>query len=112
MGSVTTATGLRAKGAIYEDLRQQMLGLVGGLDDPGSIPVPACPRWSVHDLIAHLSGACADVLAGNLAELASDEWTDVQVRARRGLSFSEVVAEWNELGPQIAALVDDFPGRY
>ncbi|MGH2805695.1 MAG: maleylpyruvate isomerase family mycothiol-dependent enzyme [Actinomycetota bacterium] len=114
MGSQTvdSVQGLRAKGAIYEDLRHQMLGLVADLDDPGAVPVPACPGWSIHDLISHLSGACADVLAGNIAELASDEWTDAQVRARRELPFSEVVAEWNELGPQIAAMVDDFPGRY
>ena len=106
------APGLRELGTIYEGVRSRIVELIAELDDPGAVPVPATPGWSVHDLIAHLSGSCADVLAGNLDGLASDEWTGAQVQARRDRPFAEVLAEWQELGPQIAAMVDDFPGRY
>ena len=33
------------------------------------------------------------------------------VDARRERSFGEILAEWDDVGPQVAAFADDFPGR-
>jgi uncharacterized protein (TIGR03083 family) len=87
-------------------------GAVADLDDrAAATPVPACPAWSVHDVVAHLAGVCADIMAGNVAGAATDPWTAAQVDARRERSFGEILAEWDDVGPQVAAFADDFPGR-
>jgi uncharacterized protein (TIGR03083 family) len=73
------------------------------------VPVPACPDWTVHDVVAHLAGVCADILAGNLEGVASDPWTAEQVRRRQEWPLPEVVAEWSELAPQLEANAGAFP---
>src|SRR5438874_1252993 len=54
-------------GALYADGRGRISDLVSGLGEEAAAPVPACPQWSVHDVVAHVTGVCADILAGNLA---------------------------------------------
>ena len=81
-------------GALYADGRGRISDLVSGLGEEAAAPVPACPQWSVHDVVAHLTGVCADILAGNIAGVATDPWTDAQVCARRDRSVEEVLAEW------------------
>lgn len=96
----------------YEDGRRRITELVGEVGtEAGDIPVPACPSWTVHGVVSHLAGICADVMTGNVAGAATDGWTDAQVTARRNRPTADVLAEWDELGPQMAAVVDDFPGR-
>jgi hypothetical protein len=48
----------------------------------------------VGDTLAHLVGAPADVLAGNLEGVASDAWTAAQVSSRAGRSIDDLIAEW------------------
>lgn len=105
------ARDLRELGARYENVRARILDLVAGVDAQ-SIPVPACPGWSVHDLLAHLTGNCADVMRGNVAGVASPEWTAAQVAERRAKPTEAVLEEWNELAPPYAAMLDDFPGGF
>ena len=107
---------MRPLESLYEQTRGRIVEVITGanrdVEDAGSTKVPACPSWSVHDVIAHVTGNCADVLAGNVAGAGTDEWTAAQVESRRDRSLAEILAEWDSLGPQMAALVDDFPGRY
>jgi hypothetical protein len=52
-------------GAAYAEGHRRLTELVADLDDDGAAtPVPTCPQWSVHDGVAHLTGVCADMLAG------------------------------------------------
>jgi uncharacterized protein (TIGR03083 family) len=55
-----------------------------------------------------VAGICADILSGNLDGVATDAWTAAQVDARRGRSIADIVAEWQETGPQSDAMVDAF----
>jgi uncharacterized protein (TIGR03083 family) len=104
---------MRTLEALYAEGRDRIVELVAGAD-PAAVDgeVPACPAWSVHDVVSHLTGVGADVLAGNIAGAATDEWTDAQIQARRGRSTADVIAEWHTVGPQLAALLDDFPEPY
>jgi uncharacterized protein (TIGR03083 family) len=107
------AVELRELGAAYDQTRTRIAGLVRDLDDERtSLRVPACPEWSVHDVVAHVTGNCADIIKGNLDGAATDGWTAAQVEARKERSMDEILTEWDEVGPQISAMLDDFPGRY
>src|SRR4051812_23018227 len=104
---------MRTLEALYTEGRNRIVELVAGADPDAVLgEAPACPAWSVHDVVSHLTGLCADVVAGNIAGAATDAWTDVQVQARRGWSTADVLTEWHTVGPQVAALLDDFPEPY
>jgi uncharacterized protein (TIGR03083 family) len=101
---------------VYEQTRRRVAGLVGGnagnAQQVATAAVPACPAWSVHDVLAHVTGVCADIMAGNVLGAATDDWTAAQVAARRHVPVPEIVAEWEDLGPKVAALIDDLPEPY
>lgn len=90
----------------YRRVRERLVALSAELDDDAGRTVPATPAWTVHDVYAHLAGACADLLEGRLDGVATDPWTDAQVRARRGRPLDSVIEEWTALAPRIDELVD------
>jgi uncharacterized protein (TIGR03083 family) len=55
--------------------------------------VPATPDWTVHDLLAHLAGTPADLLADRMEDAPSPAWTARQVDARAARSPADLVAE-------------------
>ena len=58
---------------IYRSVRLRAADLVRNL--PADVlvrDVPATPGWRVRDVVAHLAGGAADVLAGNLEDVASN----------------------------------------
>lgn len=83
-------------GTQYGACRERVSALVAGLDDTqADTLVPACPGWTVHDVVAHLSGSVADVLAARMDGIGSDAWTAAQVEARRDTSIADMLAEWD-----------------
>ncbi len=75
----------------YPAIRARVIDIVSSLDESaGAWPVPACPAWTVSDLIAHLVGVPEDILAGRTDGLASDAWTDAQVQRHRGETLAEL----------------------
>jgi uncharacterized protein (TIGR03083 family) len=95
-------------GAAYAEGRRRLTDLVADLDHAAATPVPACPAWSVHDVIAHLTGVCTDVLAGRIDGVGTDSWTDAQVAVRRDVPLQDVLAEWNEVAPAVEAMSGAF----
>lgn len=88
-------------GTQYGACRERISALVADLTPAkAATPVPACPGWSVHDVVAHLSGAVADVLAGNLDGIGSPEWTAAQVEARREIPIAQMLEDWSAGSPQ------------
>jgi uncharacterized protein (TIGR03083 family) len=68
--------------------------------------VPACPDWTVHDVISHLSGAAADFVSGNLDDAPRPPWTAVQVDTRRSMPITGVLEEWTTTtGPALERLI-------
>ena len=96
--------------AAYTGGRGRITRLVAGLDEQEAATIVAgCPEWTVKDVVAHLTGICSDILAGNIEGVATDPWTAAQVDARRPLPLAQLVAEWDEVGPQIEAMLPSFP---
>jgi uncharacterized protein (TIGR03083 family) len=69
-------------------------------------PVPACPDWSVHDVVAHVAGVVDDVQSGRTHGVATDPWTDAQVQSRRAVATPEVIAEWSSKASSFEELLD------
>jgi uncharacterized protein (TIGR03083 family) len=95
---------------LYRGARDRMTQVVAGLDETDlERPVPATPGWRVRDLLAHVVGVPADVVAGNLDGAGSDPWTAVQVQSRTGRSKAELLAEWAVVAPAVEAMLDSVP---
>jgi hypothetical protein len=98
----------------YLDLRDLFIAQAASIDQ--SAPVPACPGWDVHDLVAHqvhqLSSArdgtfpvddaldaiaAPDPVRRDAARCRQDEWVARGVAARRGVPIRPLTAEWDDL---------------
>jgi uncharacterized protein (TIGR03083 family) len=103
----------------YEDGQRRVTALAADLDDAQlAAPVPACPDWTVRDLIAHLVGEAADTTVGDgffagaadawrdprLAQ-EREQWTAAQVAARRDRNVHSLLREWDERGSQLVTML-------
>ena len=61
----------------YEKGLDELCGLLEGLDDAAmATVVPACPAWTVGDLLAHLVGVAEDTSRGGYFAGAMEAWRD------------------------------------
>lgn len=67
--------------------------------------VPACPDWTVRELLAHMVGLVADVVAGEEDPAHAAWWTARQVEERRGRSRAELRAEWEARADALVAWI-------
>jgi uncharacterized protein (TIGR03083 family) len=78
--------------------QQRVITLVADLPvEQTPVAVPACPNWSVRDLLSHMVGLGADVVAGDEPDDHNAEWTARQVEKRRDRDLAALVAEWREV---------------
>jgi uncharacterized protein (TIGR03083 family) len=105
----------------YADARRRLVELAEREEARLATPVPACPDWTVRDVLAHLAGVAADATTGGYFRgvidawrdprlaLARDAWTAAQVASRRGRPLHELIAEWANwaarLEPMLAGAV-------
>jgi uncharacterized protein (TIGR03083 family) len=93
----------------YRETRQRLTSLVSGLDAAAlAVPVPACPGWSVADVIGHLAAIPEDALAGRLTGPPSEDETAVQVDRYRGRPMSETLAGWTDNAPRFEEIITAF----
>ncbi|GAB2471898.1 maleylpyruvate isomerase family mycothiol-dependent enzyme [Jatrophihabitans fulvus] len=78
--------------------QQRVIELVEALspDDAERI-VPSCPDWTVRQLLSHMIGLDADVLAGNEPDDHNETWTAAQVEARAGDDIATLLDEWRAM---------------
>jgi uncharacterized protein (TIGR03083 family) len=88
----------------WVDAQARVIALVRDLDAAtAERRVPACPDWTVHDLLSHMVGLGVDVLAGDEPDDHNASWTQRQVDERRGRSVAELVAEWESITAPMTA---------
>lgn len=68
-------------------------------------PVPACPGWTVHDVVSHLTGIASDIITGRLAGIPEADQTSVQVEERAATPTAVVLREWERSASQLEALL-------
>lgn len=91
-------------GVLYRTCRERIVALVSADDVDESMVVPATPEWTVHDVIAHLSGIAEDAVSGNMAGAPGDAWTAAQVVRGKDRSLQELLDQWVTLGPLLDAV--------
>lgn len=105
--------------AAYEQTRRSMGDLVTPLDDDGrAAPVPACPGWTVQDLVAHVTSVAVAVATGefppdlNPAAFWDDRTADLRERFvaeglehRRGRTIEEILDEWELAAKDLEAMM-------
>jgi uncharacterized protein (TIGR03083 family) len=107
---VSEPSDLKAFAVAYRDSRGRVRDLLSNAG-AGAVEqvAPAAPAWRVHDLLAHLSGVAADITAGNLEGVATDEWTAAQVETRRDWPVERMLDEWDEHGAAVDVVIPQFP---
>jgi uncharacterized protein (TIGR03083 family) len=89
---------------IYREAQGRVMSLVNNQN--AATPIPACPGWTVKDVVAHVTGVLDDHRIGNFEGAPGPEWTTAQVEKRRVRSLADIGAEWHLLAhthPRILA---------
>jgi uncharacterized protein (TIGR03083 family) len=96
---------------VYRETRERLGAyVVGEIDEEGAqSAVPACPGWTVQDVVSHMVGIVADIQDGRMDGVGSDDWTRHQVVTRRAVPITDVVAEWERRAPAFEEQVAGWP---
>jgi uncharacterized protein (TIGR03083 family) len=95
-------------GELYRANAEAVAGLAFELSDDGlATRVPATPDWTVHQVLAHVAGGAADILAGRMDDAPSPRWSARHVAERASRSATDLVAELQSNTDAIAAWVGD-----
>lgn len=111
--------------AAYADIQRRMLA--SATPETVDRPVPACPAWTVRDVVGHVAGLAKDAVAGSLppfdlvemyrdesAARSRDTMTEQQVVRSRDLAFDDVVDEWRASTKSLLPMLrgeESFPGE-
>lgn len=91
----------------YHATRQRITELVGALAAAElERPVPACPAWTVHHLVAHLCGIPEALAAGSYPSDDRQAWLDGLVEERRDVPVPELLDRWAATAPTATAILD------
>jgi uncharacterized protein (TIGR03083 family) len=90
-------------GVLYRTCRERVTELVMADGVDPDMVVPATPEWTVHDVVAHLSGISEDATTGNMEGAPGDPWTAAQVARGRGRSVADLVEQWTTNAPMMEA---------
>jgi uncharacterized protein (TIGR03083 family) len=81
-------------GQLYRDHVDALATQVPTLtDEQLATTVPATPRWTVREVLAHLTGGASDAVTGRMDGAPSPEWTERHVGERRDRTVAEILAE-------------------
>ena len=95
-------------GAAYSETRESLSEIARSLEKESlDRIVPACPEWSIKDLVAHVTGVAADSMAGDVGEAGRPEWTSRQIEARADASIDAIVDEWTEVAHRLEPMLDE-----
>ncbi len=80
-------------------------------EDAGERRVPACPAWTVVDLLAHLAGLAVGYGTGPVPDGDREMWLVGLVSERRGSPVAQLLDEWDRAGPPMEQAIAAEPPR-
>lgn len=90
---------------MYRDTHARVVDL---LTDAGPsawhLPVPACPGWSVRDVVAHMAAVAGDWADGTLTGAPTDAETAEHISRFTGHASAEVLEAWADSTARLHAL--------
>jgi uncharacterized protein (TIGR03083 family) len=90
---------------LYADSERRVADLVTALDAATlQTLTPACPDWTVHDVLAHLAGGAASFGTASFAGVGTEPWTAEHVASRRDVPVADLLAERRSYLPKLAEL--------
>src|SRR5258708_22514500 len=104
----------------YVDARDSLVALVRGCSPQElAATVPACPLWSVTDVVRHLTGVARDVVDGTLLQdlnpieawhtpsgaAAGDAYTAAHIGRRHDLALDSVIPEWDRVTERLLPIL-------
>ena len=95
-GQAPQLVPIRGAGAAYRLVRGRIDALVRGRDGIGDLAVPACPGWTIRQVIAHLAGVAQDIVALNLETKGTRPWADAQVARLGERSIDDLLDLWGQ----------------
>jgi uncharacterized protein (TIGR03083 family) len=93
----------------YREGRERLSAFVLDHLDEAGTPVPATPGWTVHDVIAHLTGVAQDITSGTVPKQGpTPEWTSGHVQRGAGVSTEALLEAWSTLSAAAEHVVDTY----
>lgn len=77
---------------LYRQSQDAILGLITA--ENADTPVPACPGWTVKDVLGHLTGALIDLSTGRTDGAPTPAWTASHIERYRETSLEDLTATW------------------
>ena len=96
---------------LYAAAQTRVIDLVSTLSPPAlATTVPGTPRWTVEQLVCHMTGVCADMVDGRVDGAATEPWTSRQVSERHDHPLPDVLVEWRSRTPAVLEMLA-VPGK-
>ena len=94
----------------YRQAHERLSAFVRACADRDTEPVPATPGWTVHDVVAHLTGVAQDVAGGwSPTGGPTEEWTAGHVARGRDVPTLSLLETWAAACPAVEELLDRQP---
>ncbi len=94
----------------YNASRLRTTALLDGISaEQEHMTVPACPDWSVRDMLSHINGLSEELAAGRGPGGDTQAWVDQIVADRADVSVADQLEQYAVNGPAFEAMVQAVP---
>jgi uncharacterized protein (TIGR03083 family) len=102
-GQVPQLVPIVDAGPAYRLVCERVDALVRGRPGIAELAVPACPGWTIRQVVAHLAGVAQDIVAVNLEKKGTGPWADAQVARLGGHCIDDLLDLWRQSLDSVSA---------
>lgn len=95
-GQVPELVPVRVAVAAYRLICERVDALLRGRTGIAELLVPACPGWTLRQVVAHLTGVAQDIISLNLEKKGTGPWADTQVARLDGHGIEDLLDLWGQ----------------
>jgi uncharacterized protein (TIGR03083 family) len=93
-------------GVHYRTSRERFMSFIRELTpEELAMSVPACPGWSVRDVLGHVAGITDDAVNGRIKGIPTEEQTAEQVARSGQLTVEALLDRWEQQAPDFQAVL-------